>query len=225
MYDADHVPSRTRAEPSKIRPARRRRMATEARQAILDAAEKRLIRVGPAGIRLQEIAADVGVSHSNVLHHFGNRGLLVKAVITRALAEIHQQIIEAVQASTGEEAQLAALLDAVFDALSRTGHARVLMWLALEGHRIEGAEVRLDDVIDVTHAMRKAKRPPETTGPWARREDTAHTVVLGALALVGSAVMGPTLFENAGLGGDAQAGARFRRWLARLMVRHLESPG
>ena len=210
--------------PGKIRPARRRRNAAEAAKAILDAAEKRLIRVGPAGIRLQEVAADAGVTHSNVLHHFGSRGLLVKAVITRALAEIHLQIIEALQSSTGEEGQLAALLDAVFDALTRTGHARVLMWLALEGHRIENADVKLSDVIDATHAMRKAKQPPEHRPPL-RREDTAHTVVLGALALVGSAVMGPTLFENAGLGADAQTGPRFRRWLARLMVRHLESPG
>jgi AcrR family transcriptional regulator len=219
------VPPRTRSEAQKIRPTRRRRPANEAREAILDAAEKRLVRVGPAGIRLQEIAADVGVSHPTVLHHFGNRALLVKAVTSRALAEIHAQIIEAVQASTGDESQLAALLDAVFGALTRTGHARVLMWLALEGHRIEGAEVKLDDVVEATHAMRKAKRPPFTTAPWPRRDDTAHTVVLGALALVGSAVIGAPLFENAGLGNDAQTGARFRKWLARLMVRHLESSG
>jgi len=34
---------------------------------------------------LQEIAADVGVSHSTILHHFGSREALVEAVVTRAL--------------------------------------------------------------------------------------------------------------------------------------------
>ena len=41
-------------------PVRKRRTAEVARSAILDAAERRLIAAGPAGIRLQEVAADVG---------------------------------------------------------------------------------------------------------------------------------------------------------------------
>src|SRR5260221_641713 len=52
---------------------RKRRTADEARTAMLDAAEQRLVASGPAAIRLQEVAADVGVSHPTVLHHFGNR--------------------------------------------------------------------------------------------------------------------------------------------------------
>ena len=47
-----------------------RRTAEAARAAILEAAEKRLAEAGPAGIRLQGVAADVGVSHPTVLHHF-----------------------------------------------------------------------------------------------------------------------------------------------------------
>ena len=58
--------------------ARVRRTAEDARAAILDAAERRLGATGPGGIRLQEVAADVGVSHSTVLHHFGSREGLVE---------------------------------------------------------------------------------------------------------------------------------------------------
>jgi hypothetical protein len=59
-------------------------------------------------------------------------------------------------------------------------------------------------------------------GPRPTREDTARTVVLAALALVGDAVLGSILLRNAGLAGDARGGVQFRRWLARLLVAHFD---
>src|SRR4051812_32579591 len=88
------------ASKAETRP-RRRRDAEDARAAILDAAERRLVLAGPAGIRLQEVAADVGVSHPTVLHHFGSREALVAAVIHRALERIHAEVVQAIGASTG----------------------------------------------------------------------------------------------------------------------------
>jgi len=198
---------------------RRRRDAASARAAILDAADRHLVTVGPSGIRLQEVAADAGVSHPTVLHHFGSREGLVKAVITRSLAEINARLVEAIAQSTGEAAQVAAMLDGVFDALAAHGRARVVMWLALEGQRIEG-DARLASVVDATHALRKARRDGQRR--TLAREDTAHVVVLATLALLGAAVMGPAVLENAGLAGDAGAEGRFRGWLAALLSKHLD---
>ena len=207
--------------PRATEKPRRRRDAAAAREAILDAAEKRLVVTGPSGIRLQEVAKDAGVSHPTVLHHFGSRELLVKAVCTRAVHAIHVGLVEAIAGSTGEENQLAGMLNSVFDALTRTGHARVLMWLALEGQTLEGADVRLDQVVAATHELRK-KRLRENgikrTPPLA---DTAHTVALAAFALIGSAVLGPPIFANAGLSADD--GPRFRAFMAKLLRHHLES--
>jgi AcrR family transcriptional regulator len=177
------------------------------------------VTAGPAGIRLQEVAADVGVSHPTVLHHFGSREALVRAVISRSLAEIDARIIAAIRESNGDGAQLAAICDGVFEAITAGGHGRVVMWLALEGHRIAGEDVRLADVVDALHELRRARlrrkgRPPS-------REDTGYLVVLTTLALLGSTVVGPMLLENAGLAHDEAAGARFRAWLARLLFKHL----
>jgi AcrR family transcriptional regulator len=157
-----------------------------------------------------------------VLHHFGSRELLVKAVCTRSLQAIHVGLVEAIAGSTGGDDQLAGLLDGVYDALTKSGHARVMMWLALEGQRLDGADVRLDQVVSATHELRKKRVRATGSRRAIPVEDTAHTVVLAALALVGSAVIGPPIFENAGLGGDAAAGVRFRSWLAKLLTRHLE---
>src|SRR5690349_20819785 len=82
------------------KPRRRiRRTAVDARNAILDAAERRLVEAGPNGIRLQELAADVGVSHPTVLHHFGNREALIDAVVARTLQTLQAGLLETVQAA------------------------------------------------------------------------------------------------------------------------------
>lgn len=207
------------AKPAKSKPRRRLDAAT-AQALILDATERRLILGGPSGIRLQEVAADAGVSHPTVLHHFGSRELLVKAVIARSLRSINEALIEAITASSGDEEQLEAMLENVAITLAKTGHGRVIMWLALEGHRFDGAEVRLSDVVDATHAFRLSRFEKGKKKPT--REDTAQTVVLAALALVGGSVIGATLLENAGVGGNGTGEARFRKWLSRLLLGHFE---
>src|SRR5271165_5143251 len=88
-----------RKPTTKARRPRRRRTGEEARTAILDAAEQRLVASGPAGIRLQEVAADVGVSHPTVLHHFGSREGLIEAVVVRALDSLHAGLLAAMNAS------------------------------------------------------------------------------------------------------------------------------
>ena len=54
-------------------PKRRRLPADEAKTRILEAAQKRLTEGGPDAIRLQDLAADLGISHPAILHHFGSR--------------------------------------------------------------------------------------------------------------------------------------------------------
>ena len=204
-----------------MRKKRRRRLdADVARELILDVTEERLAAVGPSGIRLQEVAREAGVSHPTVLHHFGSREHLVKAVVARALRAINESLAAAIAASSGDEARLEALVENVGDAFERSGHARVVFWLALAGHRVDGAEARLVDVVEAAHALRLGRKK---SGKVATREDTARTVVLGALALVGGAVLGPTLLENAGLGEGERASIEFRKWLARLLLAHLDT--
>src|SRR5258708_39165376 len=108
---------------SETQPPRKRRTAEEARVAILDAAERRLVASGPAAIRLQEVAADVGVSHPTVLHHFGSREALVEAVVARALDSLHAGLLAAVRASPRRPDHVAALPESGFHALARGGHA------------------------------------------------------------------------------------------------------
>ena len=85
---------------SKIEfPARRRsvsrprRTAEEAHRRILDATERRLIDGGPEAVRLQDIAADVGISHPGILHHFGSRERLLAALAKRAIGNLERELL------------------------------------------------------------------------------------------------------------------------------------
>lgn len=208
-----------RSANPKTKP-RRRLDAAAARELILNAAESRLVGVGPSGIRLQEVAADAGVSHPTVLHHFGSRELLVKAVITRSLQSINRAIVEAIQASGGDEKQLALMMENLGRTFESCGYARVITWLTLEGHRIDGAEVSLSDVVDAMHALRLSRTKQKRKPP---RDDTARMAVLAAMTLVAGPVLGPTLLQNAGLVGDAKAESDFRTWLTRLLIAQLDA--
>ena len=208
------------------RPAapRKRRTAEEARPAILDAAERRLVEAGPSGLRLQEVAADVGVSHPTVLHHFGSREALVDAVLERVQQSIYAPILEELRTSSLEEDAMARLLDRVFEAVEQRGHARVLFWLTLQGAKLPDEREPLRHVVEIAHGVRRQKRAQD--GRSSRPpslEDTRFAVVLATLAMTAKSVLGRHLFENVGLGGDDAVQQRFRAWVAKLLVKHLES--
>lgn len=209
----EHMSRTAQAKP------RRRLDAEAARELILDATEKRLVNVGPSGIRLQDVAADTGVSHSTVLHHFGSRELLVKAVIARALRGIQENLVDALQRSKGEPEELEAMFENVAEVLEQTGHSRVVFWLALEGHHFDENDAPIGALVDAAHAMRLGRRKDKKR---PSREDTARTVVLAALTLCCGSVLTPSLLGNAGLGKDAASQARFRSWFMRLLISHLD---
>jgi AcrR family transcriptional regulator len=229
-------------ETARAPDPRKRRTAEEARAEILDAAERRLVAAGPAGIRLQDVAADVGVSHPTVLHHFGSRDALVREVCERRFAAIHADLVRALASTAGSPEEVGVLLDAVFHALEAHGHGRVVFWLALEGLLDKGDELRIHELGLAAHAIRTKRRKGRKTvavpvhnggsagsadsagsAPKPPLEDTLHTVVLITLALLAESVVGKAILRDAGLGDDRTARARFRAFLARLVADHLES--
>ena len=208
-----------RARRAPPPPPKKRRTADEARAAILDAAERVLIETGPGAIRLQHVAELVGVSHPTVLHHFGTREALVEAVVHRALGAVQEDVIAAIQRAPEDEDDVAALLDRVFAVLSTHGHGRALAWCALSGLTPSHQDFGLRQVAEASHALRKSRRGRHTP-PF---EDTLFTLMLALSALFAEAVAWPILSRGAGL--DARGEERFRKWLARVLIKHLKEGG
>jgi AcrR family transcriptional regulator len=170
-------------------------------------------------LRLQDVAADVGVSHPTILYHFGSRAGLVEAVIDRALDALLSELV-ATMAAPQAEVDVAQLLERTEDTLVRRGAARLGAWLVLTQRRGKGRRqgpTLLRDLARAVHARRR-----EAAGRGLARdlgyEDAAFRVLLGAAALFGMALAGGVLRESTGLGDDLGVGRRFRAWLARLLV-------
>ncbi len=204
--------------PSK-KPKRVRRTAEEAKAVILDAAEKRLRELGPAGIKLQELAADVGVSHPAILHHFGSRDGLVEAVVRRALDSLRDQILEKVRQQMRREVDIPAILDSVFAILAERGHARLVAWLVLEGKNTR-------DDSRLMRALSEAAHVRMVSGGWTEGrsftfEDMMFTVMMVGAAALGWGVVGEAMRFSAGVEDDDQVEPRFRHWVSVMVARYL----
>jgi AcrR family transcriptional regulator len=201
------------SRPPKIQQKRARRNAEETRAEILDAAERKLLEQGPDGIRLQQIAAEVGISHPAVLHHFGNREGLIEAVVTRAFTNLESDLIRSIaEAQPAGESALMSAVAQTFHVLVTKGHGRVLSWLLLSGHSPDTSHSQLRVLAEVVHRKRVAAAAGEVAF-----EDTLFRLLLVTLAVIGDSVAGPTMRKIAGM-DEPRSTDRFRSWVAKLLV-------
>lgn len=196
------------------RAKRARFSAEDAKDAILRAAEKRLREVGPQGLRLQEIARDVGLSHPTVLHHVGSREALVEAVAARATSALERDLLACFEDLPPDADALGVTretLDRVDEALRRRGQARILAWLALT-KMTRPRKSLLRDLARAVHAAQRGRRPD------ASLDDALFDVLLVASAMFGVAIVGSELLGLLGVRDDEDAHARFRARFAELLA-------
>jgi len=194
---------------------RLRRTPEEARRLILETAQALIASTGPEGLRLQDIAAAAGISHPLILHHFGSREGLVRALTRHAVAELRDKLVVAMESS---EYSVEEQLDRVFDAF-RDGLAQRLAWLATvdPGGGAEGTQLIMRDIADRLHARRIATAPPEVA---ITRGDTDALIHLVATAAFGDALYGAQLRRSAGLPATSETDRHFRLWFAALIRTH-----
>jgi AcrR family transcriptional regulator len=194
---------------------RQRRTPEEARRLILQTAQGLIAITGPEGLRLQDIAAAAGISHPLILHHFGSREGLVRALTQQAAAELRNKLVAAM---ASDDYTVEEQLDRVFDAF-RDGLAQRLTWLATVDPvgGTEGTQLIMRDIADRLHARRLATAPQGTAIP---REDTEAMIHLVATAAFGNALYGAQLQRSAGLPATSKTDRSFRLWLAALIRAH-----
>jgi AcrR family transcriptional regulator len=165
------------------------------------------------------------MSHSLVLHHFGSREGLIRAVVEQAGIMLQEDLVRALGPIAEADPEGAALLERVADTFSRRGHARLMAWLLLSGYNPLDSPVApimkagWEGIARATHA-RRLKRTGSRKQP--SYEDTRFTVVLAWLGMFGEAVAGSAVFNAAGWEPDPALQHRFRKWFARMLERHLE---
>ncbi|MFA7584991.1 MAG: helix-turn-helix domain-containing protein [Novosphingobium sp.] len=168
-------------------PTRKRLSQEESRWRALEAARELLIELGPQAVTLKAVAARVGRTHANLLHHFGSASGLQKALASFLANAICARIGEAVIASRTGSGSPREVVDLTFDAFDSGGAGALASWMLLSGN-----EDALDPIVEAIHDL---VDDIKEYGSGSMREITL-TLVLMAM---GDAQMGGSLSHALGL--------------------------
>jgi AcrR family transcriptional regulator len=182
---------------------RRTRLSPEeSRSAALRAARKLLIDQGPQAVTLKAVAAEIGRTHANLLHHFGSAAGLQGALAKSIADSVNGSIAEAVERARAGETDARVIVDQCFDAFGREGAGALAAWMILSGNRDA-----LNPILDST----PGRVAQLAVGHDARQvAESTLSLVLNAL---GDSLLGPEIALALGLPRDAArelAAARLR---------------
>jgi AcrR family transcriptional regulator len=167
----------------------RERLSPElSRAAALEAARTLLIEQGPQAVTLKAVAARIGKTHANLLHHFGSAAGLQAALAGLISDRVCAGIAEAVQRSRAREADPIEIVDRTFDAFGKEGAGALAAWMILSGNRDA-----LDPVLDAIHQLVDRLRAGHEDRPV---QETTLWIVLMAM---GDALLGAEMAAALGL--------------------------
>ena len=182
----------------------RKRLSPEAsRLAALEAASTLLIEAGPQAVTLKAVAARIGRTHANLLHHFGSAAGLQKALAGHLAAQVCDAIAEIILENNEGEPNVGRVVDMTFDAFNQRGDGALEMWMMLSGN-----EDALDPVIDAIHDL--VDEIGEGHEDHQMHEDTLHLVLMA----MGDALLGAPLAKSLGLPDTAARAIATRTMLA-----------
>ncbi len=185
---------------------RKRLTQQESRIAAVEAARALLIETGPQAVTLKAVAARVGRTHANLLHHFGSAAGLQRALAAHLAGTICSTIAEAVIASRAGLDSPRHVVDLTFDAFDKEGGGALASWMLLSGN-----EDALDPIVDAIHDL---VDDLHESGAGAMREVTLALVLMA----LGDALMGAPLSSALDLPRD-QARATAEAMLIEAAVR------
>ncbi len=186
MYDSQDEVSLT------TMPVRKRLSPEESRDAALEAARALLIEDGPQAVTLKAVAARIGRTHANLLHHFGSAAGLQKALAASMAEAVTAKIGEAVLRARSGDQNLREVVDLTFDAFGREGAGALASWMLLTGN-----QDALDPIMEAIHRL--VDRISE--GADSRAPLREETLQLTLMAL-GDALLGAPMARALGLPRD-----------------------
>jgi AcrR family transcriptional regulator len=189
---------------------RRTRLSPEeSRSAALAAARQLLLEEGPQAVTLKAVAAKIGRTHANLLHHFGSAAGLQGELAKSIADSVTASIAEAVERARAGESDPRVIVDQCFDAFGKEGAGALAAWMILTGNR-DALNAILDSIRGLVAQL--------TVG----HED--HHVAESTLSLVlsalGDSLLGPPIALALGLPRDAARELAAQRLRHRLEAEH-----
>lgn len=180
------------------KPRRRRRSPEEARREALASARDLLLSGGPNAVTLAAVAGEIGVTHANLIHHFGSAAGLQSALMGSMVADLSDALDAAVARLRTDEGAPLELINAVFDAFSTGGAGRLAAWIALSGDLSH-----LEPVREAVQNLVVAIQEKLGLGGDQTDETIGSAVLFIALGAFGDALIGAPLRGMLGQSDDA----------------------
>ena len=185
---------------------KRGRLSQEAsRSAALEAARELLLSDGPQAVTLKAVAAKVGRTHANLLHHFGSAAGLQGALARSIADSVTISIAEEVESARAGRSDPRAIVDRVFDSFGREGAGALAAWMILTGNR-DALDPILDSIRDLVAQL--------TVGH--EEHHVAETTLGLVLSALGDALLGEAIADSLGLPGDTARELAAQKLLSRL---------
>jgi AcrR family transcriptional regulator len=167
----------------------RERLSPEvSRSAALEAARELLIDAGPQAVTLKAVAARVGKTHANLLHHFGSAAGL-QAELARHISErVTAGIAEAVERSRQGQTDPIEIVDRTFDAFGKEGAGALAAWMIISGNRDA-----LNPILEVIHRL------VDRLGEGHEDRPVHETTLWLVLAALGDSLLGAPMAKALGL--------------------------
>ncbi|HEU4958370.1 MAG TPA: helix-turn-helix domain-containing protein [Sphingomicrobium sp.] len=171
----------------------RKRLSPQESRALAVAAARQLLRdEGVAAVTLKAVAAKVGRTHANLLHHFGSAAGLHRALAEDIAATVSESINEAIGKRRRGEASERDVVDAMFDAFHAERVGELIGWIALTRQR-----EALEPVVETIRSIVEDFRAAGDTRPMDR-------VTLGlVLMAIGDSLAGDEIAAASGLPREA----------------------
>jgi len=171
-----------------------RRTPEEARTLALASARRLLLAEGPNAITLQAVAADLGMSHTNLIHHFGSAGGLQSELMRQIVRELTATVESAVMRLRAGKGEVKDFVDIVFDAFDQGGAARLAAWMVLSGESMQLAPIEevVRDHID------SVERGADANKAVSVHERITSATLFVVVAALGDAIVGNLLRKMVG---------------------------
>lgn len=177
---------------------RRRRLPEEARREALQSARSLLLSGGPNAVTLAAVAAELGVTHANLIHHFGSAAGLQSALMASMVADLKTALGAAVERLRTDRGAPLAVINEVFDAFGEGGAGKLAAWIVLSGDLSHLEPVRAELL-----ALVEGIRTKLGDEDGLARDRISAAVLLIALSAFGDAMIGPPLREMLGRPEDS----------------------
>lgn len=192
--------------------SRKRLSPEQSRSVAIEAARRLLLANGPQAVTLKAVAAEIGRTHANLLHHFGSAAGLQGELARSIVDSVTSGIAETVERARAGEADARDLVDRTFDVFDREGAGALAAWMIITGNR-DALNPILDSIRSLVAQL--------TVG----HED--HHVAESTLALVlnalGDSLLGKPIAEALGLAPDTARELAAERLRSRLEEQHPHS--